>query len=155
MRNSRLQVRASAWLGTTCALLVAGSALAQNYSIDWYTMDGGGGTSTGGNYSVSGTIGHPDAGTMSRGGYSLTGGFWALYALQTPEAPHLWVMRTPTNTVCVWWALSDTSWQLQATPNLAATGSIWTAHAYVTNGANCVYIESPSLGNKFYRLHKP
>ena len=35
-----------------------------NYSIDWYTIDGGG-TSTGGVYSASGTIGQPDAGAMS------------------------------------------------------------------------------------------
>ena len=35
---------------------------AQSYQIDWFTIDGGGGTSTGGVYSVSGTIGQPDAG---------------------------------------------------------------------------------------------
>jgi len=138
--------------------LLAGVALAcsgADYTIDWWSTDGGGGTSTGGVYTVSGTIGQPDAGTMSGGGYSLTGGFWALYAVQTPGAPYLSVLRTPTNTVCVWWPLSDTSWQLQSTPNLVTTGSVWTAYAYVTNGANCVYIESPPLGNKFYRLHKP
>jgi hypothetical protein len=32
---------------------------AQSYSIDWFTIDGGGGTSTG-VYSVSGTIGQQD-----------------------------------------------------------------------------------------------
>jgi hypothetical protein len=31
------------------------AALAQNYSLDWSTVDGGGGTSAGGIYSVSGT----------------------------------------------------------------------------------------------------
>ena len=31
------------------------AALAQSYSIDWFTIDGGGGTSTGGVYSVSAT----------------------------------------------------------------------------------------------------
>src|SRR6266446_8892605 len=60
---------------------------AQQYSIDWYTIDGGGGTSTGGVYSVSGTIGQPDAGTMSGGNYSLAGGFWGLIAaVQTAGA---------------------------------------------------------------------
>jgi hypothetical protein len=33
-------------------------ALAQPFAIDWSTIDGGGGTSTGGVYSVSGTSGH-------------------------------------------------------------------------------------------------
>ena len=49
------------------------------YAIDWFTIDGGGGmASTGGEYSMSGTIGQPDASvaTMSGGSYSLTGGFW-------------------------------------------------------------------------------
>ena len=41
-------------------------------------------------YSVSGTIGQHDAGgPMTGGNYSLTGGFWALYAVQTPGAPCL------------------------------------------------------------------
>ena len=61
---------------------------AQNFTIDWFTIDGGGGTSTGGVYSVSGTIGQPDAGTMSAGNYSLVGGFWGIVAaVQTPGAP--------------------------------------------------------------------
>jgi hypothetical protein len=37
-------------------------AFAQSYSIDWYKVAGGGGVSTGGVYSVSGTIGQPEAG---------------------------------------------------------------------------------------------
>ena len=36
----------------------------------------------------------------------MTGGFWALYAVQTPGAPYLSVLRTSTNTVCVWWPVS-------------------------------------------------
>ena len=53
------------------------AAQSQNgYSIDWWTVDGGGGTSAGAGYSLSGTIGQPDAGAMSGGGYTLTGGYW-------------------------------------------------------------------------------
>ena len=47
--------------------LNAFTACAQNYSIDWFTIDGGGGTSTGGVYQVSGTIGPLDAGQDERG----------------------------------------------------------------------------------------
>ena len=47
------------------------------YEITWSTIDGGGGTSTGGNYTLSGTIGQPDAGMMSGGDYKLVGGFWS------------------------------------------------------------------------------
>ena len=125
------------------------------YSIDWSTIDGGGGTSTGGVYSVTGTIGQPDAGAMSGGNYTLQGGFWGIItAVQTPGAPYLWVMRTTTNTVAVWWPVSETSWQLQAATNLVPPGSTWTSCSYQTNGANCVFIETPPTGNRFYRLSK-
>jgi hypothetical protein len=46
-------------------------------AIVWHTIDGGGGTSTGRGFSLSGTIGQPDAGTMSGGSFTLQGGFWA------------------------------------------------------------------------------
>lgn len=57
------------------------TALAQSgggYDLSWNTIDGGGGTSTGGAYTLSGTIGQPDAGTLSSPGgtYTLNGGFW-------------------------------------------------------------------------------
>ena len=69
-------------LGTVLvlALLVIGVALATvnaGYDLSWWTADGGGGTSSGGNYSLSGTIGQPDAGPVLSGpGYRLSGGFW-------------------------------------------------------------------------------
>lgn len=66
------------------AALLATAALAQSYSIDWHTIDGGGGTSTGGEYSLSATIAQTDAGTMSGGGYTLDGGFWSMDATVTP-----------------------------------------------------------------------
>jgi hypothetical protein len=126
------------------------------YSVDWQTIDGGG-TSTGGVYTVSGTIGQADAGTMSGDHYTLAGGFWGLIAtVQTPGAPWLTITLNPQlSTITVSWALSETSWQLQATTNLVTTGSIWTEYAYQTNGATCCRIESPPNGNRFYRLHKP
>src|ERR1039458_1945409 len=78
------------WSDIVCAVSFAWNATAQSYSIDWYKIAGGGGTSTGGTYQVSGTIGQPDAGgAMTGGSYSLTGGFWSLYAVQTPGAPLL------------------------------------------------------------------
>ncbi len=50
---------------------------ADTYTIDWYTIDGGGAMNLqGGSYTLSGTIGQFDAGTMSGGNYKLNGGFW-------------------------------------------------------------------------------
>ena len=60
-------------------LLLVGVALAasEGFSIDWWTVGGGGGTSQGGDYALNGTIGQPDAGpTLSGGEYTVTGGFW-------------------------------------------------------------------------------
>ena len=73
------------------SLLVTCAVHAQNFAIDWFTIDGGGGTSTGGVYSISGTIGQPDAGPVLTGGnYSLVGGFWSIVAaIQTHGAPLL------------------------------------------------------------------
>lgn len=48
-----------------------------DYEIRWYTMDGGGGQSSGGPYVLVGTIGQPDAVTASGGDYVLNGGYWA------------------------------------------------------------------------------
>ncbi|RME96911.1 MAG: hypothetical protein D6768_20900 [Chloroflexi bacterium] len=66
-------VVATLWL-TATALASGGPT----YAIPWWTIDGGGGTSSGPNYSVSGTIGQFDARTsaMSNGNFSVTGGFW-------------------------------------------------------------------------------
>ena len=78
-------------VGVLCALLVelAAASSGGDYTLDWYTIDGGGGTSAGGDYSLSGTIGQPDAGAMSGGDYAVSGGFWgrfveALYELFLP-----------------------------------------------------------------------
>ena len=64
------------------AVFIAGpsralASSAGDYTLDWYTLDGGGGTTTGGDYSLSGTIGQLDAGGMSGGDYALSGGFWS------------------------------------------------------------------------------
>src|SRR2546427_9756944 len=99
------------------------TALAQSYSIDWFTIDGGGGTSTGGVYSVSGTIGQPDAGKMSGGNFTLDGGFWGIIAaVQTAGAPLLRIARTTTNTVLVAWPVSGTVFTLQQNAVLGSPG---------------------------------
>ena len=58
------------------AFLIFASLCFAGYSIDWYTIDGGGGRSAGGPYTLSGTIGQPDAAYSSGGNYELLGGFW-------------------------------------------------------------------------------
>jgi len=68
-------------VGLLAAVLLSGAALAvaassSGYTLDWFTVDGGGGHSLGGRYALDGSIGQPDAGTLTGGGYTLRGGFW-------------------------------------------------------------------------------
>lgn len=64
----------------TCILLaiylLSAVPTSADYSITWYTIDGGGGRSSGGPYTLTGTIGQPDAAYSAGGGYEMLGGFW-------------------------------------------------------------------------------
>ena len=66
-----------------CLCLALGSIFAaesraptSGYSVPWWTVDGGGGESSGGALRVSGTVGQPDAGGGVGGVYKVQGGFW-------------------------------------------------------------------------------
>jgi hypothetical protein len=133
------------------ALLIPAVSFAQQYSIDWHKIAGGGGTSTGGTYAVSGTIGQPDAGgTMSGGQYSLTGGFWSLYAVQTPGAPLL-IITHVGNQAVISWSPAATGWTLQTNANLA-TGTWGNYLGVVVNNSTT---NAPPTGNLFFRLQHP
>jgi len=137
-------------------LLSLSAAQAQNYSIDWFTIDGGGGTSSGGPYTLSGTIGQPDAGRLSGGNYTLEGGFWSVaVAIQTPGAPLLSIVRS-ANTFIVSWPGPVDGFLLEGNGDLSLTNA-WApvSQNYSTNN-NVVSVTVPSNpGGHFYRLKKP
>jgi hypothetical protein len=56
---------------------VATAQTGGGYDLTWSTVDGGGGSSSGGEFTVDGTVGQHDAGTLSGGTYALAGGFWS------------------------------------------------------------------------------
>ena len=62
-------------------LLFAGNpgVIADDFTIDWWTVDGGGEMwTTGADFELSGTIAQPDASNVMTGAdFELTGGFWA------------------------------------------------------------------------------
>jgi hypothetical protein len=135
----------------TLLTLGAFGALAQ-YSIDWFKIAGGGGTSTGSVYSVSGTIGQHDAGgPMTNGQYSLTGGFWALPLLvQTPGAPTLHITNAAPGFATLWWTPPTPGFVLQSTDSLSPTN--WVNALSGTNNPATVPATLPA---RFYRLFKP
>ncbi len=66
-------------------ILIAANALAQP-AIDWHTVDGGGGRSSGAIYTITGTIAQTDAcDTLSGITFSIGGGFWN--GTTTPPCP--------------------------------------------------------------------
>jgi hypothetical protein len=134
-------------------LLIPGLSHAQNYSIDWYKLAGGGGTSSKGQYVVSGTIGQHDAGgPMTGGNYSLTGGFWSLIAvMQMSGAPTLTITHSGNNAI-VSWPSSATGFVLQQNGNVSTAN--WTPSGFMENSNNTtmsVTIPSPT-GNLFFCL---
>lgn len=125
---------------------------AQIFTLDWHTLDGGGGTSTGGVYAVSGTLGQHDAGgPMTNGPYSLVGGFWALPTLvQTPGAPTLFITNTAPGWATIWWVPPTPGFTLQSTDSLAPTSWV-----NAPSGTNTPITVPASLPARFYRLFKP
>jgi hypothetical protein len=144
--------------GIVSLLLSPGLAQSQSYSIDWFTIDGGGGTSTGGVYTVSGTIGQPDAGVLSGGNYALVGGFWGIIAaVQVPGAPELFVTRDlVSGAVTLLWPNPSTGFGLQENADLGnPLGWVNVATAPTVVGTNKTVTVTSPLGNRFYRLRNP
>ena len=130
-----------------CSMFVL-TANAQ-FSIDWFTIDGGGGTSTGGGYTVNGTIGQPDAGPIAGGGYTLVGGFWALpIAVQSPGSPTLSI--TPAvmpGMVSISWTPNTPGFVLQSADVLLPTA--WTN---APSGATNPVTLPTGTAARFFRL---
>lgn len=139
------------FLAILAGLLTAVVTSAQ-YAITWSTIDGGGGTSTGGVYSVSGTIGQHDAGgPLTNGQYSVTGGFWALpTAVQVTGAPTLTIVPAAPGQATISWAPATPGFVLQESLSLAPAN--WTN---APSGATNPVTVPAGLPVKFYRLHKP
>jgi len=129
--------------------LVAASSSAQ-YSIDWWTVDGGGGTSTGGVYTLNATIGQHDAGSMSGGQFALVGGFWAIVAVQTTGIPTLTIIPAGLGQATLSWTPDTPGFHLQTSDSLSVPA--WTN---APSGTNHPIMISTTEPGKFYRLVNP
>ena len=125
---------------------------AQSFSVDRYKIAGGGGTSTGATYQVTGTIGQAEAGgAMIGGSYSVSGGFWSLIALvQTAGLPNLNIAHAG-NSVSIWWPTTDNC-TLQQNNNLSGGNWVTCGYPVTTNSGNCHITITPPAGNLFFRL---
>jgi len=151
-----IRVRMKRTLLATALLLGAThfptTVVAQSYSVDWYKIAGGGGTSAGGTFSVAGTVGQSDASTAMLGGsYALTGGFWSLISVVPAAGTPSLAIRLSGLDVVIYWPNTG-SYTLQQSSDLAS-GS-WTTSGYTittVNGTNSITIPSPT-GILLFRL---
>jgi hypothetical protein len=133
---------------------VLAGASAQNYSVDWYKIAGGGGTSANGQFTVRGTIGQPDAGgPMTGGSYSVEGGFWSFIATGASDGTPPLNIRYSGGTVTVYWQ-NVSGWTLQQNASLVSPAA-WSPSSGVTTANGTNYLSFvPSGSNLFFRLKK-
>lgn len=138
-------------------LSLAGSALCHAesggpWSITSSTLDGGGGSATGGTWKVTGTIGQPDASTQTSIGtdWAVAGGFWP-GVVAVPGGPMLALVPLDANNVSIAWSAAAVGYQLQYSTDLQS----WTVYPRLTiSGAANVVWPLRSGPRYFFRLKK-
>ena len=140
----------------TTACLFAPVVVAQ-FAIDWSTLDGGGSTSTGGAYALSGTIGQPDVGRLTGGNYTLVGGFWSVIQQGGPSLK----LRKRAGQLVLSWPVDTTGVVLQSATQLTSGGAGWSTFegTPVQVGDEFELTIGPALTPpnpiRFFRLHSP
>jgi hypothetical protein len=139
------------FLALLLSLTAAQTAHAQSFSIGWFKIAGGGSSSTGGSFAVSGAIGQPDAGgPLTNAQYSVRGGFWVLpQAVPAPGSPALVIVPSGPGQATLSWSPATPGFILQETTSLVSPN--WTDSA--SGAANPVTV-SAILPARFYRLVK-
>ncbi len=134
-------------------VLVAGlgmarTACAEAWDVGWFTVDAGGGSSTGGTIAIAGTIGQADAGSLSGGGYSVLGGFWSVQG-GAAVIPRLHVAAAGGN-VTLSWTPGTPGFVLQA-----SAGAFPTDWVDVPAGGASPVVLRAGGGWRFFRLRRP
>jgi hypothetical protein len=138
-------------------LLTVSIGYSQSFTLGPSAVGGGGGTSSGGSFSVSGTIGKPDAGQMSGGSFSLAGGFGAVVsAVQTIGAPFLAVTRSENTVTLSWLSSSASGFVLQQNSAGLENPAAWVVSPakVVEDGTRKSATISVPNGFLFFRLKK-
>jgi len=148
------------WMCAALPMLLAGSLHAQPLSLPWFTLDGGGGISEGGPFSLAGTIGQSDAAPPASGGsFTLQGGVWGVIRLiQTPGAPRLSIGNLPDGNLRVFWPRTFHNFILESTPRLdLPVDNVWTplATPYPSDETHVYVIVSPLEEAVYFRLRSP
>ena len=122
-------------------------------SFDWLTIDGGGGTSAGGPFSVHGTIGQPDTGPLAVVPFKVEGGFWSgITVLQIPGAPVLKIKLIAGGLAVVSWPVNVAGLTLEETSAMAQPNSWVGTLQSIADTASEHTATVPASGNRCYRL---
>lgn len=166
-------------LNLTALLISALNAVAQSggpYSLNWHTIDGGGGKCAGGAFAIHGTIGQPESGEELRSDlptlagnfesngsealaetvYALRGGFWP-GAIRDETGPRLTIQYDDLRFMTLNWPFPSTGFVLQQTTNLNAPGGGWTNFqgSPVVVGPNWQVGRRATNAVQMFRLRKP
>jgi hypothetical protein len=136
----------------TIALLLALTATAAaQYTLDWHTMDAGGGCGAVGSFEMRGTLGQPDAFTGAAGPIVLVGGYWSLL---DELLPLLRIYRVGPDVVLAWPSPSP-GFELQASPDLITGAWNPVTIVPVKIGSEFQVTWGPPIGRHYFRLHRP
>jgi hypothetical protein len=143
-------------IGGACAIATAEpQPSGGGYRLESATLDGGGGNSAGGEFTLAGTIGQPDAALALRGGeFTLEPGFWSsLTVITTPGAPRLKIRLLAGNQAIISWPRSVTGFGLEKSGELASGN--WTAETTAVVDTDDEHtVTLPATGWNFFRLKK-
>ena len=133
--------------------LMAFPGNAHPFTLESFTVDGGGGICTGGPYALSGTFGQPDAGSASAGNFAVTGGFWAPASESVGAgSPGLTIGVQDDDRLQICWPSSSIGFGLQETPSIGTAGWSPSTLPPADDGTTkCVTLPAPE-GSRFFRL---
>ena len=140
------------------ALLLACTARAQP-TVDWLTLDAGGGVQISANYTANFTLGQFDVGAAgsSSARYRIITGFWALQDFGPARGrPELSIVVSGPN-VILSWPSPSTGFVLEQTDSLNAIPATWsdTMGLVSDNGLIKSITIAHDVAKRFYRLRKP
>src|SRR5262245_2405158 len=126
------------------------------FDLSWNTIDGGGGSCSGGpaggsKFALSGTTGQFDAGGCAAGAYPLQGGFLASF--QNPAGPELKVTTSFGALIITWPAASCSGFHLEASARPSGGPWVDLGEGFPSGPDRFVAVAAASAQN-FFRLRK-
>ena len=147
------RISTAVWLSFVLCAGGTGGFAADNFSIDWFTIDGGGGALSGGTFTLEGTTGQLDAGpvTLAGGTQSIKGGFWSLdFSTAGTVAPTLRLQQTSPTELSLSWFPDTPGYLLQQ--GLTLLPDSWTTLPSPPENPTSLTLSGDRM---FFRLIKP